>query len=481
MRGKRLVGGTIVTVLCMIGMLYLNSSVSKAYWVAVKSNNTRVRNAASTDSEVMTAVNAGDKLDVYSEEQGSDGNKWYKISINNVSGYVRADTVEKVSEEDAELMASTTTVETEPVQTAASSTVESMPSQAATVKQDNVNVRSEASTSGSVVAKLSSGAAVTLTGTSSDSEGKTWYQVNFINNGSNVSGYIREDFVELGEVVGIEEPAADPAEGEGAAEGGEGGLEDIYGEMPTEDGTVANNDYELFFEPDSEGVDSWYVHDNIAQKRYKLEQLMQADEMNTHNLEIKDKEIGKMKIAVIVLAVLFVITLLMAGFFGFKYHDLKDEDDEDDEDDDEDDDFREAPPVRRRARADAERGSRSREADMREERSQRSAQRQPQAGAARRPSSASGASRRPETEGRGAQRQPQARRSEGEAARRTPPAGTRQRSPQPGQQGRRSPAPREAAPSRSSSRGDVEWKPKNFITREEDEPDFSFIDMDEDI
>ena len=215
MRGKRLVGGTIVTALCMIGMLYLNSSVSKAYWVTVKSNNTRVRNAASTDSEVMTAVNAGDKVDVYSEEQGSDGNTWYKISINNVSGYVRADTVEKVSEEDAELMASTTTVETEPVQTAASSTVESMPSQAATVKQDNVNVRSEASTNGSVVAKLTSGAAVTLTGTSSDSEGKTWYQVNFINNGSNVSGYIREDFVELGEVVGVEEPVADPAEGEG--------------------------------------------------------------------------------------------------------------------------------------------------------------------------------------------------------------------------------------------------------------------------
>ncbi len=481
MRGKRLVRGTIVTVLCMIGMLYLNSSVSRAYWVVVKSDNTRVRNAAGTDSEVMTAVNAGDRLDVYSEEQGTDGNTWYKVSINNVSGYVRADTVEKAAEGDAALTASTTTVETEPVQTSASSTVESMPSQAATVKQDNVNVRSEASASSSSVAKLSSGAAVTLTGTSSDSEGNTWYQVNFINNGSNVSGYIRSDFVELGEIVGTEEPAEGSAEGEGAAEGGEGDLEDIYGDMPTEDGSVANNDYELFFEPDSEGVDCWYVHDNIAQKRYKLEQLMQADEMNTNNLEIKDKEIGKMKIAVIVLAVLFVITLLMAGFFGFKYHDLKDEDDEDDEDDDDDDDFREAPPVRRRTRAEPERAGRSREADIREERNPRGTQRRPEAGAARRPAPAAGAQRRAEADGRGAQRQPQARRPEGEAPRRPAPAGTRTRSPQPGQQARRAPAPQEKAPARSSSRGDVEWKPKNFITREEDEPDFSFIDMDEDI
>ena len=57
----------------MFCILYLNSSVSKAYWVVVKSDNTRVRNAASTDSEVMTAVNAGDRLSVYSEEQGADG------------------------------------------------------------------------------------------------------------------------------------------------------------------------------------------------------------------------------------------------------------------------------------------------------------------------------------------------------------------------------------------------------------------------
>jgi len=220
MRGKRLVRGFILTVLCMFCILYLNSSVSKAYWVVVKSDNTRVRNAASTDSEVMTAVNAGDRLSVYSEEQGADGKTWCKVSINNVSGYVRSDTVEKAPEEEGELTAVTTTVQTQPVETAASSTVESIPSQAATVTQDNVNVRSEASTNGSVVAKLQSGAAVTLTGTSSDSSGRTWYQVNFINNGSNVSGYIREDFVEPGEVVGVEEPVADPAEGEGAAEGG---------------------------------------------------------------------------------------------------------------------------------------------------------------------------------------------------------------------------------------------------------------------
>ncbi len=170
----------------------------------------------------------------------------------------------------------------------------SMASQAATIKKDDVNVRSEASTNGSVVAKLANGAAVTLTGSTTDGSGNTWYQVNFINNGSNVTGFIRSDFVEPGEVM---EPQA-PAE-ETPAEGEDPGLADMYGDMPAE-GETANNDYELFFEPDAEGVDCWYIHDNVAQKRYKLEQLMKADEMNASNIAIKDKEISRMRIVLIV-------------------------------------------------------------------------------------------------------------------------------------------------------------------------------------
>ena len=58
-------------------------------------------------------------------------------------------------------------------------------------------MRSEASTNGSVVAKLTSGAAVTLTGTSSDSEGKTWYQVNYASGETTAQGFIRGDYVNL--------------------------------------------------------------------------------------------------------------------------------------------------------------------------------------------------------------------------------------------------------------------------------------------
>lgn len=469
MNRKKVMRGTILTALVMAVMLYVNSTVSMAYFVVVKSDSTRVRNSASTDSDVMTTVNAGERLDVTSEEQGADGKTWYKVAINNVSGYVRSDTVTK----EDEAAAANTAAEVQPVEASSSGTVTSMPSQAATIKSDNVNVRSNASTSGDVVAKLANGAAVTLTGTTTDSSGKTWYQVNFINNGSNVTGFIREDFVEPGEVVEPEVP-------EEGTEGEDAELADIYGDMPTEEDEAENNDYELFFEPDSEGVDCWYVHDNIAQKRYKLEQLMQADEMNVHNMEIKDKEISRLKIVLIVLAVLLVAALAAAVFFGLKYRDGMDDDDEDDDDDD--DDFRVASPVRRRSpeagrRVTSESAGRTRRPAQDEGRSTRGTVRRSEAGA---PRKAAAPQRRPAgDEVRTRSAQPGRVRPETEGQRR-PASGTAgTRSAQPAPQTRRTRVPSESEAVKRSSRPDVEWKSKNFLKEDED-LDFSFINGDDD-
>lgn len=475
MNGKKLARGTVLTALCMAALLYGNSMTGKAFWVEVKSNETRVRNEASTESEVMTAVNAGDKLNVFSEVQDSAGNTWYKVAVNNASGYVRSDTVQETSEPAAEMVTAEQSAATDqpaaadqPAEPAASSAVTSMASQAATIKKDDVNVRSEASTNSNVVANLANGAAVTLTGSTTDGSGNTWYQVNFINNGSNVTGFIRSDFVELGEVM---EPQA-PAE-ETPAEGEDPGLADMYGDMPTEEET-AGNDYELFFEPDAEGVDCWYIHDNIAQKRYKLEQLMKADEMNASNIAIKDKEISRMRIVLIVLAVLLVIALAAAAIFGFKYHDLKDDDDDEDEDDEED--YRAASAARRREKAEAESAVRRREAVRSEERGARGAVRRSDTGASGR---TAGTQRRPEREEVRTAR-PGRTRTEGEMPRRQPSAAaSRTRSAEPAKQVRRTPASSVQEPVRKSTRSDVEWKSKNFLAGDEDGLDFSFINGDD--
>lgn len=483
MNGKKLLRGTILTALCMAAMLYVNGTVSKAYWVVVKSNGTRVRNTASTEGDnVMTSVNAGDKLDVVSELQGDDGKTWYKVAINNVSGYVRADTVEKAAEGDAAAAPAATVT---PTTTAASnSVVEPMASQAATVKTDNVNVRASASTGGNVVAKLQKGAAVTLTGTTKDNSGKTWYQVNFINNGSNVTGFIREDFVEPGEVMEPQTPEEEAPESAGDADPA-----DAAGIPQTE-----NNEFELFFEPDTEGVDCWYIHDNIAQKRYKLEQLMQASEMNTNNIAVKDKEIKRLKIVLLILAVILAAALAAGGFFGYKYFSA------DDDDDDDDDDIRRAPSVRRSERTGAEAADRRREVPRREERSARESVRRTGDAPQRRPANGQ---KRPEGEGARVRSAQPARAKSEEETQRKPSGGDarvrnaqsaggegrvrsaqssnapRQRSAQPGTPARKPQTPPESDAARRGSRPDVEWKSKNFLADNEDELDFSFINGNE--
>ena len=81
----------------------------------------------------------------------------------------------------------------------------------------------------------------------------------------------------------------------------------------------------------------------------KLEDLLAAETINANNMEVMDGKVSSMKVAVIVLAVLLVLALAAAAFFGLKWHEsLDDYDDDDDDDDDDDHDFEEPQPVKRR-------------------------------------------------------------------------------------------------------------------------------------
>lgn len=496
-------------VVCMMGLLYLGNSVSMAYQVEVSGDSTRVRQTASTDSDTISAVNKGDKLEVLSEVTASDGKVWYQVSINNIVGYIRSDTVKKVE-------ASSGQTEQPAAQPAVAETVvTAMTSQSATIKEDSVNVRSQASTSANAVATVKKGTAITLTGTATGTDGRKWYQVSYINNGSDVKGFIREDLVTIGEAVPASEEGggeAESPEGE-AAEGGESPedaeLAEMYGDMPEEDGADAgdtaapNQDYELKYDNNE-----WYVYDYTVNKRYKLEQLLSVEQVVNDYKESIDKDSNQQKIIIIVLAVLLVLAVAAAAFLGFKYYgSIEDEDDddeeeeprrsgfrrrsrrdeEDDEEDEEDeDDFEEARPVRRPVRKEEPR-QRTREENRRSE------------GAGRRPAGAG--QRRPRPEGDlGAPARPAGRGAAAQGQRRPRPENAEQRPvrrPAPAGQPRR-PAPKAPAPEKvrtdserltaqpgkmprsGAAKSDVTWKSKNFLTEDEDGLDFSFIDMNED-
>jgi len=70
-----------------------------------------------------------------------------------------------------------------------------------TVKNRILNVRAKASTSSSIVCKLSQGTKVTITGETTGDDGLKWYSVSVTYNGAAKSGYVRGDLVTVSGTV----------------------------------------------------------------------------------------------------------------------------------------------------------------------------------------------------------------------------------------------------------------------------------------
>ena len=140
-----------------------------------------VREAPSTDSEVVGKLRKGDVADILEETNG-----WYKITSGSVSGYVSGDY--SVTDSDAESLASEV-CETYVV-----------------AKEGGLRVRSVASTDGDIVTTMGEGDKATLDAEAEATAG--WVAVSF----RGLSGYVNEEYVELttdyGEGITVEEEQA---------------------------------------------------------------------------------------------------------------------------------------------------------------------------------------------------------------------------------------------------------------------------------
>ena len=85
---KEIIVGIILAVL-----IILVSNKSMATTATVNTDTLKLRKEASTDSDVLSLLNLGEKLEVI--EKAGD---WYKVKVNNKTGYVSKDYI-KVSEE----------------------------------------------------------------------------------------------------------------------------------------------------------------------------------------------------------------------------------------------------------------------------------------------------------------------------------------------------------------------------------------------
>lgn len=298
-------------------------------------NSVNIRKMPEQGSEVIGSSTAGKEIDIRGQVD-SGGITWYQVYIDaNTLGYVRADMIEKKGDgtiPTVSVAAESNTAangggedgEESTSQPAASENgakveaQESMDPQYATTKVQS-KVRPDPSTSNPHVDSLTPGTQVVARGKSEGSDGKTWYYVTYTGgNGSERTGYIRSDLLDLGELLPVEET---PEEAPAAAP-----------EEPSEQ--PVRNDYELKIETDSEGVATWYLYDNIKGNKEKLQPLLDAMSSQSVDDQKGTGDLVKQRIVIVVLLVLLALLAAAVIILAFKLRDTYYEDDEEDDEED---------------------------------------------------------------------------------------------------------------------------------------------------
>ena len=195
----------------------------------------------------------------------------------------------------------------------------------------SARLRGEASTDSDQVGSLSSGDEIDVVGETTGSDGNLWYQVSGEVNGETVSGYIRSDLVEVTQTAQAETPAETPSE--------------TPSEAPSETESVSTDEYSVSYADDGTGtgVSDWYLNDNINGTRYKISDLLNAQQTNESNIAVMEEQTGNMRTIIIILAVIIALLVIVVTILIFRLRssyeeDGYDEDDYGDEDEDEDDD-----------------------------------------------------------------------------------------------------------------------------------------------
>lgn len=366
--GRRIV--TILSGIVLAAVIFVNVPAEvMAYQPTVgivSAAAAKVRKEPSTSSGVVGSVLKGSSVTVTDEVTDSAGSKWYKVTFEGNTGYIRSDLLIKATVTTPNSVQTGT--QTVPVATTgtqlAATTATPIAETKAYVNYKSVVVRQGASTDHEVMGSVTENTPVIITGEANGTNGRKWYQIRYTNqSGREVIGFVRADLLTVGDPPAASaatetpaEPAA-PAPEEGAEAGTEVGTENPEGgEVPAEGGEEApaeapveepapeepqaKPDYEMVFTQNDQGVEEWFLYDNINGTRQALSNLQAAAEAGASKGEVGEEDLSVQKIIIIALGAAVAILVIVVVLLLFKIKDLNDDeyDDDDDEDDDDEDD-----------------------------------------------------------------------------------------------------------------------------------------------
>lgn len=299
----------IMTVAAMVLMFGFMRIVSHAEEGTVTATSGKIRAGADTSSAMIGSAMQGDVLTITGEVTGTDGHTWYQVTfvgdMGETTGYLRDDVIRKNG------TGTTTPAVTAPITPASSPSTDVVALQpiSAKVTGVQVNVRSNASTSGNIVNQAQKGEVLTVVGSAQDSQAKTWYQVTFTDTNGQVTGFIREDFVELqGELVPADQVVPEP-------------------EVPVEDPVIPADPVPAPVQKDFDTQleeDGWYLLDRPANSKYLISELFETAANNKKLYDDSQAKLKSMQIIMIILVVAVILLALTATLLFFKIRDMMD-------------------------------------------------------------------------------------------------------------------------------------------------------------
>lgn len=316
----------------------------------VKVGSAKIRANTDTSSAVVGSASQGKRITLTGETKDASGVTWYQVYVDaNTTGYIRADLVDR--NDDGTLPQLTSGGgsqeggESDAAQEsggdssqAAGGAETAMDAQYAMISAASAKVRSGPSTNDSTVASLEKDSRVVVSGQSNGSDGKVWYYVTFTaEDGSEKSGFIRSDLLELGDMVPVPEEEAPPEP-----------------DPEPEPEPSVNNDYELVYQQEADGTYVWYLHDNVGRTKQKLQQILDAAaQAQSVDASEDAKVLVRQRIAIVALGILAGVLVIVIIVMAVKlrdayYEDYEDDDDDDDDEEDEEDDDDAGIPSRRR-------------------------------------------------------------------------------------------------------------------------------------
>lgn len=313
---KSLRGILIIT--CAILLFIMQGSVCFADATGkVTAPSAKIRKSADINSEVIASSSQGKTVNITAQVTDSSGAIWYEVYVDsNTKGYIRSDLVSTdassgdIPTKTDQSASETTTTTATPESTASGAETPAeteMDAQYASVKVPAAKIRSGASTTKGVVDTIPQNTQLIVSGKTDGSDGKVWYYVTFTGtNGQEKTGYVRNDLIDLGDMVQTDEQQDTPQD------------EQQVSDEPED--TQEYKDYEVVYENDEDGGD-WYLYDNLSGNKNKLSEILEAAQAQEYNDSVDASTITRQRIAIIVLIALISIMAFVMTFMVFKLRD----------------------------------------------------------------------------------------------------------------------------------------------------------------